>query len=91
MAEAEPDSPIWLLTDYESAWRPFNRRFDFEPDFHERDAPAIDLTDDCLVLDLSPAFARDGARFAVAEAAVNASALRAFVWLTDDEPMTALD
>ena len=34
-----------------------------------------------------PIFSREGPWFAAAEAAINASALRAFVWLADDDEM----
>jgi len=82
---------VWREVDYDTAWAPFDERFAFRPDFHEREQPAIRLADDCLVLDLAEVFAHDGPRFAAGEAAINASALRAFVWLSAEDELTALD
>ena len=84
---------VWRECDYDEAWAPFNLRFAFRPDFHERQTPAIELPCDALVLDLSPLLLPDGPspHFAAGQASVNASALRAFVWLTEGEMVTALD
>ncbi len=82
---------VWREIDYDVAWAPFDQRFAFSANFHEREHPAIRLSDDCLVLDLGDVFANDGPRFAAAETAINASGLRAFVWLAGDEELTALD
>jgi hypothetical protein len=82
---------VWHPLDYEEAWAPFDNRFDFRANFHERVEPAIRLPERSLVLDLSPVFAHEGPRFAAGEAAVNASALRAFVWLAGGQELTALD
>jgi hypothetical protein len=91
MSDLEPVEAVWIEVDYPKAWAPFHARFDFRPDFHERTAPAIRLPEHCLVIDLSPLFANEGPRFAAGEAAVNAAALRAFVWLCDQDELTALD
>ncbi|MFZ2510754.1 MAG: DUF2716 domain-containing protein [Gordonia sp. (in: high G+C Gram-positive bacteria)] len=82
---------VWREVDYDIAWAPFDERFAFKANFHEREHPAIRLSDDCLVLDLGEVFAYDGPKFAAGEAAINASGLRAFVWLAEDEELTALD
>lgn len=81
---------VWRELEYDSTWALFDERFQFKPDFYERTIPAIRLAGDCLVLDLAPVFSDNGPRFAAAQAAVNAAALRAFVLLTDDE-LVALD
>ena len=82
---------VWRELDYESAWRPFDRHFAFAPDYYERVVPAIELPAGALVVDLSPIFAHEGARFASGEAAVTAAALRSFIWLAEDEELVALD
>lgn len=51
----------------------------------------INLPERSLVIDLAPVFVHEGGRFAAGEAAVNAAALRCFVWLAGDQEMTALD
>ena len=81
----------WREVDYDAAWAPFDERFAFQADHYERDQPAIKLADDCLVLDLAEVFAGHGPRFAAGEAAINTSALRAFVWLAADDELIALD
>lgn len=92
MSEPFPNQVVWHPIPYAEAWAKFDARFDFKPDYYERTRPAIRLPDVCLVLDLAPVFAREGARLAAAEAAITAAALRNFVWLTyDDEELTALD
>jgi hypothetical protein len=82
---------VWHPLDYDQAWAPFDQRFDFKPAFYERIKPAINLPERSLVIDLAPVYAHDGPPFMAAEAAVNAAALRCFVWLADDQEMTALD
>lgn len=52
--------------------------------------PAITLPRDRLVIDLASAFV-EGPRFVAAQAAINASALRAFVWLAESVELTAPD
>lgn len=42
-------------------------------------------------MDLEAVFAEDGPRFAAGTDAINAAALRAFVWLAGDEELLALD
>lgn len=81
----------WRPLDYREAWAPFDERFHFRPDHHDRSGPAIDLPPDGVVIDLSSVFAEEGARFAAGEAAINAAALRAFVWVAGDDSLTALD
>ncbi|QKE85102.1 DUF2716 domain-containing protein [Arthrobacter sp. NEB 688] len=81
---------IWTPLDYDIAWAPF-KRFQFEANYHETSQPAITLPDGALVIDLSPLFTNEGQVFAAGEAAINASALRAFVSLAGDLEMTALD
>jgi hypothetical protein len=83
---------VWREVEYEAAWATFDARFDFKPDFHERSQPAIRLTEGCLVLDLLPVSTHHGSPgFAAGQAAVNAAALRAFVWIADGEELVALD
>lgn len=82
---------VWHEMPYDEAWVPFEARFKFKPNFYERTAPVIELADDCLVIDLEPIFRHEGARFAAGEAAINAAALRSFVWLLGDDSLTALD
>jgi hypothetical protein len=77
--------------DHDEAWAPFDERFQFRPDYSERTEPAITLSPDGLVIDLAPAFSHEGPRFAAAESAINASALRAFVWVAGEDDLTALD
>lgn len=81
---------IWIPLDYDVAWAPFER-FHFEAKYHETNQPAIALPEDALVVDLAPVFVNEGALFAAGEAAINASALRAFVSLAGELEMTALD
>ena len=82
---------VWHPLDYVQAWAPFNERFDFKPDFYERTEPAINLPERSLVIDLAPVYAHEGPRFAAGGHAINAAALRCFVWLAGDQEMTALD
>jgi hypothetical protein len=82
---------IWHPLDYDEAWVSFHERFHFRADYYERSKPAITLPPESLVIDLAPVFAHEGPRFAAAEAAINASALRAFVWLAETGILTALD
>jgi hypothetical protein len=89
---SEPiDDDGWQEVDYESSWAPFIERFAFTPDFHERVRPAIRLESDCLVLDLAGLFAHERPRLAAGVTAINAAALRAFVWLVGDGELVALD
>lgn len=81
----------WRAIDYEDAWAPFNARFDFRPDYYERLVPAIRLPDRSLVIDLEPVYGTEGPRFAAGCDAINAAALRAFVWLAEDGQLIALD
>lgn len=87
----EEANDVWREVDYDSAWTPFNERFQFTPDYYERSAAAIRLPQNSLVIDLRPIFEHDGARFAAGEAAISSSALRAFVWLAEDNEVLALD
>ena len=82
---------VWREVDDDAAWAPFNERFRFAPDYYERAAPAIALPDDSLVIDLASVVDQGGGRFAAGEAAINTSALRAFVRLADDDELLALD
>ena len=91
MSEAIRGEGVWRPIEYAEAWAGFYSRFDFKPDFYEPALPAIRLPEVCVVIDLGPIFAHEGARFAAAEAAINAAALRSFVWLADEEELTALD
>jgi hypothetical protein len=89
---SEPsDDSGWREIEYESSWARFNQRFDFKPDFHERTRPALRLDPDCLVLDLGDLFADAGPRIAAGTWAINAAALRAFVWLAGDGDLIALN
>jgi hypothetical protein len=83
--------PAWVAIDYDGAWAPFGTRFGFRPDYHERERPAIRLPERALVVDLSPIYDSSGARFAAGFDAVNAAALRAFVWLAENDELVALD
>jgi hypothetical protein len=82
---------VWRPVDYDEAWAPFNARFEFRPDYYEHRQPAIRMPDRCLVVDLEPVFGHEGPRFAAGFDAINAAALRAFVWLAEDEELLALD
>ena len=82
---------VWRPIDYDEAWTAFDSRFDFKPDYYERAMPAIRLPQDSVVVDLEPVVAEDGPRFASGFDAINAAALRAFVWLAGDEELVALD
>lgn len=82
---------VWHRLEYRQAWAPFDAQFDFRPDFYERIEPAFAAPEGSLVIDLSPVFGAQGPRFAAGEAAVNAAALRAFVWLAGDQELVALD
>jgi len=79
------------VIDYEAAWAPFDERFDFEPDFHERGKSAIRLHPDCLVIDLAGLFASPAARLGAGTQAITAAALRAFVWLVGQDDLVALN
>lgn len=81
----------WRDVDYDTAWTPFQERFEFVPDPSEQDKPAIRLPPGSLVLDLSHLFANPGPRIAAGTNAINSSALRAFVWLTGDDELLALN
>jgi hypothetical protein len=89
--EASHDESVWHPTHYEKAWAPFDARFDFKPDYYEREVPAIRVLASYLVVDLGPVFLHEGRRFAAGQLAVNASALRAFVWLAGQVELVALD
>jgi uncharacterized protein DUF2716 len=91
MSEALPAAGVWRPIEYAAAWAAFDARFDFKPDYYERARSAIRLPEICVVIDLAPVFANEGARFAAGEAAITADALRNFVWLADQEELTALD
>ncbi len=91
MGAIAEDSSIWNELPYDEAWADFEVRFGFQPDYHERTRPAIDLPPDSLVIDLRPIYGYPGPRFAAGEASINASALRCFVWLLNDLSLTALD
>ena len=85
------ESEGWRHVDYGTAWGPFQEKFECAPDYHERDEPAIRLPAGSLVLDLS-VLPDEGPRIAAGTHAINAAALRAFVWLTgDDDELLALD
>lgn len=81
----------WRALPYDDAWAAFDARFQFKPDFYERTAPAILLAEESIVIDLAPIFEHEGPRFAAGEAAINAAALRSFVWLAGKADLTALD
>ena len=82
---------VWREVDNDKAWVLFNERFEFAPNYYERATPAIELPTDSVVIDLSPIVEHSGARFAAGIAAISSSALRAFVWLADDDELIALD
>lgn len=86
-----PDAAVWHVLDYDAAWGPFGAAFDFHPNYYEASAPAIRVPEGAVVVDLRPIFSSPRAQFAAAEAAVNASSARAFVWVCGDEELTALD
>lgn len=87
----EETNDVWREVDYDSAWTPFNERFGFVANYYERDLPASQFPPGSLVIDLGPVFEHNGPRFAAGEAAINAAALRAFVWLAEDDELVALD
>ncbi|MFI7068626.1 DUF2716 domain-containing protein [Kribbella sp. NPDC050124] len=61
MSEAFRAEEVWRPIEYAEAWAAFDARFDFKPDYYERAVPAIRLPDVCVVIDLAPVFAHDGA------------------------------
>jgi hypothetical protein len=91
MSHGLPADGVWCPIEYDDAWAPFYERFDFKPNYYNLDSPVIKLPADSLVVDLDPVFSREGPRFAAGEMAINACALRAFVWLSEEEEMLALD
>jgi hypothetical protein len=91
MSHGLPSAGIWHPIEYDDAWDPFHDRFDFTPDFYNLDTPVIKLPENSLVVDLAPIFGSEGARFAADEMAINAYALRAFVWLSEGAELLALD
>lgn len=82
---------VWLAIDYDEAWRPFDAMFHFKPDYYGRQNPAIRLPERALVVDLRPVYESSEPRFAAGFDAITAAALRAFVWLAEDEDLVALD
>lgn len=82
---------VWREIDHDEAWGPFDRQFSSDPDYSERDRPAIQLPVGALVIDLAPIFENEGPRFAAGAAAVETSAFRSFVWLAEHEELVALD
>ena len=91
MAAGDGAGIIWREVDYDAAWRPFDDEFEFRPNVHESSEPAIRVPEGAVIIDLQPIFASPGAQFAAGEGAVNAAALRAFVWLCGEGELTALD
>jgi hypothetical protein len=89
--EPSHDEDVWRPIDYDEAWAPFDARFEFKPDYYERNVPAIRMGASCLVVDLDPVFLHEGPRFAAGLRAINAAALRAFVWLAEEVELVALD
>ena len=80
---AQPDCRV--------AWTGFESRFGFRASMSPDQWPAIKEPAESLTFDLSPVFEHEGPRFAAAEDALNAEALRAFVGALPDEPLYALD
>lgn len=91
MSVAGESSDIWIEVDDEAAWRRFDSRFRFQPRYRTRPAPAILEPADSITLDLSPVFAGDPGRYEAGWAAVDAASFRAFVGLTGDGELVALD
>lgn len=86
-----PSAGIWRQVDDEEMWGAFDKQFAFAPDFNDRQTPAIRIPNESLVVDLAPIFTQEPGRFAAGEAAINACALRAFVWLAGTSELVALD
>ena len=91
IVEVDSVGGVWRAIDYDASWAPFNDRFDFRPDYYQRRSPAIRLPDNALVIDLEPVFGASAQRSAAGSAAIEAAALRAFVWLAENEQLIALD
>ena len=72
-------------------WERFQEIFEFRPNFYDGSASAIRIPAGSLVVDLSPIYGADPARYEAGCAAVQAAAVRAFVWLAEDEDLVALD
>lgn len=86
---------MWLdegLTqvEYDKFWTPFNVAFDFQPDFYERQLPAIREPRGSVTLDLAGVFAREGG-FAADEALIDAAARECFALLFAEQEMVFLD
>lgn len=90
---AEHPGPAWAQMDsvaYDYAWASFEQRYGFRASTKPERWPAINEPPDSLTLDLS--CIGEGPRRAAAYDAVNAEALRCFVWaLPDVEELVVLD
>lgn len=89
VSETNPAGKVWHPVDYDSAWVGFSERFDFRPS--TSGTAAITPPADSLVVDLGPVFRQQEPGFPAAESAVNASALRSFVRLSEGADLLALD
>lgn len=77
--------------EHTSAWDAFSARHSFRPGVRTREHPGIAEPANSLTLDLGPVFAQPGPRFAAAEEAINAEALRAFDDVFGATELLALD
>lgn len=80
---AQPDDRV--------AWETFETHYAFRASTSPDGWPGIREPAASVTFDLSPIFDAEGPRFAAAQAAINADALRAFVAALPDETLTALD
>ncbi|ABS03839.1 DUF2716 domain-containing protein [Kineococcus radiotolerans] len=93
---AEPPAPTqqaWTElthTDHQQAWAAFHARYHFRASPHPEDWPAIHEPTPSLTFDLTAI--NDGAQRAAAYDAINAEALRCFLWaLHDVDELLVLD
>jgi hypothetical protein len=83
---------VWReIGDDEPFWERFEDEFEFHPDFYDGSTSAIRLPAGSMIVDLSPVFEDSPARHEAGCAAVQAAAVRAFVWLAEGEDLVALD
>ena len=90
---ASPQESAWLEVDrgeYDTLWARFNERFGFRAGVDPNSWPAIREPSPSITFDLS--VIPDGAQRGAAYDAINAEALRAFVWaMPDCDELIALD
>jgi hypothetical protein len=89
---ADPRGPAWIelpRDEYDAAWEGFEQRFGFRASTAPDGWPAIREPTPSVTFDLS--VVRDGARRGSAYDAINAEALRSFVWALDVDELLVFD